>query len=153
MGYLCQQDGSEPGDLISFLRIRGGGGELIPTSCLTFLPPPLPFPLTLSLTALPAVFKCIIMLPSILLSLICRVLYSGSTTNKVNYPVSSILNYHGFVMLNCGTVTTRCQQNCLHTPFLALESFFLNKHKLAFPSYKPGRLYANQLRVLDTAWK
>lgn len=152
MGYLCQQDGSKPGDLISVLGIRGGGGELIPTSCLTFLPPPLPFPLTLSLTALPAIFKCIIMLPSIWLSLICCVFFSGSTANEVNYPVSSILNYDGLVMLNCGS-DNQVPTELSHTPFLVLESFFLNKHKLAFPSYKPGRLYANQLRVLDTAWK
>lgn len=132
MGYLGQKDGSKPGDLISVLGICGGGGELIPPSCLTFLPPPLPFPLTLSLTALPAVFGCIIALLSIWLSLICCVFYSGSTANEVNYPVSGALNYDGFVMLNCGPVTTRCQQNCLiHLSLYWIISFLINKTSFA----------------------
>lgn len=132
MGYLGRQDGSKPGDLISVLGIRGGGVELIPTSCLTFLPPPLPFPLTFSLTALAAVFECIITLLSIWLSLICCVFYSGSTVNDVNYPVSGVLNYDGFIMLNCGPVTTRCQQNCLiHLFFYRRASFLINKTSFA----------------------
>lgn len=120
---------------------------MIPTCCLTFLPHHFLSPLTLSLTALPAVFKCIITLPSIWLSLIHCVFYSGSSTNEVNYPVSGALNDDGFVMLNCGTVTTRCQQNCLiHLSLYWRASFLIN-------SYKPGRLYANELRVSDTVWK
>lgn len=127
MGYLGQQDGSKPGDLISVLGIRGGEGKMIPTCCLTFLPHHFLSPLTLSLTALPAVFECIIMLPSIWLSLICCVFYSGSTANEVNYPVSGALNDDGFVTLNCGTVTTRCQQNCLiHLSLYWRASFLIN---------------------------
>lgn len=100
---------------------------MIPTSCLTFLPHHFLSPLTLFLTALPAVFERFIALPSIWLSLICCVFYSGSTANEVNYPVSGALNDDGFVTLNGGTVTTRCQQNCLiHLSLYWRASFLIN---------------------------